>query len=352
MRFSKSIEQLVAELEKSGKEYNTRRVLIWGTSNLAEVSLLYKRCSNVTFWLFDVIDFNLSPREKNQILKIENFGASVKFLKPRDCKPNSYDLVLCMNCGFRHVSANVYKVDPVVQELVNTDFPIYSDQNDALGFIKQLRNLYRFFLNVTKAKGLVICYPAALSFELFGKLEHKSDFTILDWQPEITYVNNVNCSPPSFASTPLVLHYQREAAHHQTSFLASELLNIKKGVTRAEATFDLSRIAPKLLKYFKKRNLMVELAVVSYANCIRKTQHVNYSIDYELFDKYLQLPTKTMAEVGKLKTPDELFTSQKFVNSINYGMRIYRSCPAVNRILVLEDQRWCDEAFPGSKINF
>ena len=289
MKFSKTLEEMVTDIEQSGKECNPRRALIYGTSNSAEMCLLYKRCPNVTFWVFDVVDFGLSLEEKDQLLKIEYFGATVHFVKPHECENNSYDIILCLNCSFRHLSANIYKTDPVLQELLDTDFPIFSDQNDALGFIERISNLYRFFLNVAKDKGLIACYPTSLSFELFEKLEQKNDFTILDWQPEITYVNNVNCSPPSFASTPLVLHYQREAAQHQTSFLAPELLNVKKGVTRAEATFDLSRIAPKLVQYFKDRGLLIELAIVSYANCIRKTQHVNYRVNYNLFNEYFDM---------------------------------------------------------------
>ena len=330
---------------------NQRKILVFGSSSVADLCYLIRNLVNVTLFEIDFVDFDLTDYQRKEIKNLETLNINITFVKPQHCQPNSYDLVTGFSVGFRHLSPNLYNSqNKELENLgIDTNFPLFSDKNDILGFIKQIINLFKFFLNVTKIDGHIIVYPAAISFEIFDILQQNSDFKIRDWVPEITYNNNRNSYPPSFANAPLTLHYEPHKAYYNDSFVASELLDTKAGVTHKDALYKLSEVAPEMVSFFG--DILVVPTHLSYANSVQKLLHINYKVDYILLNKYLQLPGKTMSAIKNV-TPEERISKQNFLHSVKQGMRYSRSCRQINDLLKELDQTWANQAFPNTRLKY
>ena len=303
-------------------------------------------------WFHFVIDpFGLSEESREEILQfIAGQRISVSFVRLQDCKAETFDVTISMNCLFRHISPSLYKTDPEIQRLLDTGHPIFSDQNHIVEFVEHVHQTMKNLLYITKVGGVVFTYPCVLSWQLFDLIEKNQDIRILDWAPEVTYTNNANSTPPSFANSPISLHFEPNPAYHSFQFTAPELLDTSKGVKLSDAQFFLDETSPDLVEYFAGFGILVGLYSLSYACSVEKLRHVHYQIDSSLFDEYLQFPTRTMRAVSKIKDKERI-QKQRFLHSVKYGFRVGRSYRAFGEILSDLDVKWSREAYSGDRIS-
>jgi len=334
---------------------NTREVAVFGTAGTpAEIFFVFRQFPRVEFLKFVFINTGfLSDTQKDTLLKYEGIlPCSITFAQPEDCKSNSFDLVICLSTSFRSVSPYQYHKDNKALEScgIDTRLPIWSDANHICDFVLCSINLMKFLLNLCKIGGLVIIYPSAVPFSVFGAYEgNKEDFIIRDTEAEVVYENTVNVHWPSYCTNPLTLQLEKTPGYYSGKFVAAELLQIENS-SRDDATFDIRETAPELVELFGKKGFQVVLSILINACCAEKVKHVDYKVDMELLKEPLQLPTATMKRIEK---PGFLENSKnrRFASSVYFGGRYQLCAREVRRVCSETDEKWFRTTY-GSRKGF
>ena len=216
--------------------------------------------------------------------------------------------------------------------------------------------MQKFLLKSVKIGGFIFCYPLAVPFSVFAAYEAKDDFIIKDYEAEVTFTDTAHSYYPSYATAPVSLQllfsheFKTKLSGYTSKFVASELLNDKRGVTLDQSTYDLEKTAPELIHFFAKKGIQVIPSIFTVASCIEKVKHVNYKIDEERLKKPLQLPTETMHRISNddfLKNPK----NRRYVNSIYYGGRYQLCAKEVRRVCREVDKGWFQNIY-GSRKGF
>lgn len=327
---------------------NPRHFLVFGGGS-ADLALIIRKFPNTTLFYIDVVNpfADVSLIKEIEAFNASIFNVSVRIVDITEPKYQSYDAVFSFSVVFRHLGQSSYKKsNQALKNLdINVDFPLYSDENHVLEFVKQILELYKYILNLLKVGGFAVVYPAAISFEIFGLLEGNNDFKVLDKVPEITFANLKRTRLPSLITCPTTFHVESNELYANDTLIASELLDSSKGKTLRDVSYSLQDIAPELVKYFKKRGIVIVPTKLSYACCIEKTKHVNYDVDLGELRKPFQLPTKTMDNNNMQAESLEIKEKrQGFIHTVKLGSRYMRSSYQIRTIFTQFDRRWASES--------
>ena len=308
-------------------------------------------------YFLEVEGYGFSQEQKTKLLKYQNMlPCSINFQKIETIKDNWFDMIFCFGTLFRSVSSFRYNAEnEALKKLgIDTKYPLFSDTNDIVGFVNSIMNCQKFLLNSVKVGGFILSYPLTVPFSVFAACEQKDDFVIKDVEAEVTWINTSHSHWPDYITTPISLQlftpstFREKLEGHISTFIASELLDDKTGVTVNDVTYDLKKIAPKLMNFFSKKGIQVIPSIFTVASCIQKTKHVNYKVDMVRLRTPLQLPTETMRRISSddfLQDPK----NRRYVSRVYYGGRYQLCAKELRRVCQEIDKQWFQDIYGSCK---
>ena len=79
---------------------NQRKILVFGSSSVADLCYLIRNLVNVTLFDIHFVDFDLTDYQRKEIKNLETLNINITFVQPQECQPNSYDLVTGFSVGW------------------------------------------------------------------------------------------------------------------------------------------------------------------------------------------------------------------------------------------------------------